>query len=242
MISYDLLSRVGCRDNNEDNVGMFQAGEEYCFALADGLGGHGKGEVASGIAVEQAVAAFAQAGEASEAVIHTAFQNGQEAILEAQKADLSDRDMKTTFVYLLVGKEEIRWAHIGDSRLYRFEHGKLAERTLDHSVPQMLVAAGQIKEKQIRHHPDRNRLLRVMGTDWEEPRYQLGGPVPATPGQAFLLCTDGFWEWIEEKKMISALKKSRTPREWLQRMEEIVLKQGRGENMDNYSAIAVWTE
>ena len=113
IVSYDLLSRVGCRDNNEDNVGMFQAGEEYCFALADGLGGHGKGEVASGIAVEQAVAAFAQAGEASEAVIHTAFQNGQEAILEAQKADLSARDMKTTFVYLLVGKEEIRWAHMG---------------------------------------------------------------------------------------------------------------------------------
>ena len=57
MISYHLISKVGERDNNEDSVGMFQAGAEYCFALADGLGGHGKGEVASRIAVEQAVAA-----------------------------------------------------------------------------------------------------------------------------------------------------------------------------------------
>ncbi len=240
MISYHMLSKVGERENNEDNIGMFQAGEEYCFALADGLGGHGKGEVASGIAVEQAVAAFAQAQTVSEEVIHTAFQNGQKAILEAQRADRSASDMKTTFVYLLVGKEEIRWAHIGDSRLYRFERGRLAERTLDHSVPQMLVAAGQLKEKQIRHHPDRNRLLRVMGVDWEEPRYQLGGPAAPAAGQAFLLCSDGFWEWIDEKKMTSALKKSGSPQEWLQRMEEIILKQGRGKNMDNYSAIAVW--
>ena len=240
MISYHMLSKVGERENNEDNIGMFQAGEEYCFALADGLGGHGKGEVASGIAVEQAVAAFAQAQTVSEEVIHTAFQNGQKAILEAQRADRSASDMKTTFVYLLVGKEEIRWAHIGDSRLYSFERGRLAERTLDHSVPQMLVAAGQLKEKQIRHHPDRNRLLRVMGVDWEEPRYQLGGPAAPAAGQAFLLCSDGFWEWIDEKKMTSALKKSGSPQEWLQRMEEIILKQGRGKNMDNYSAIAVW--
>ena len=72
MISYHLISKVGERDNNEDSVGMFQAGAEYCFALADGLGGHGKGEVASRIAVEQAVAAFAEAGKASEEVIRTA--------------------------------------------------------------------------------------------------------------------------------------------------------------------------
>ena len=217
MISYHLISKVGERDNNEDSVGMFQAGAEYCFALADGLGGHGKGEVASRIAVEQAVAAFAEAGKASEEVIRTAFGNAQDAILAEQRADRTASDMKTTFVYLLVGEEEIRWAHIGDSRLYRFERGKLAERTLDHSVPQMLVAAGEIKEKQIRHHPDRNRLLRVMGVNWEEPRYQLGGPVPASPGQAFLLCSDGFWEWIEEKKMLSALKKADSPEDWISR-------------------------
>lgn len=64
----------------------------------------------------------------------------------------------------------------------------------------MLVAAGQLKEKQIRNHPDRNRLLRVLGVDWDSPKYQLEEPKERLGKQAFLLCTDGFWELIEEKR------------------------------------------
>lgn len=242
MISYHLLTNPGERENNEDSVGMFQMGEEYCFALADGLGGHGKGEVASQIAVEQAITTFAQMQTASTECMIKAFNSGQKTILDTQKSDRAAFDMKTTFVMLLVGAEMIQWAHIGDSRLYYFENNKLLERTLDHSVPQMLVSAGQIKEKQIRHHPDRNRLLRVMGIDWDEPKFQLGEPRPRKAGQAFLLCSDGFWELIDEKKMTSALKKSESPQEWIRMMEETVVKQGRGRNMDNYSAVAVWID
>ena len=242
MISYYLLTNKGDRDNNEDNVGMFQSGREYCFALADGLGGHGRGEVASKIAVEQAVTTFAQLGSASTDCIIKSFQNGQKEILEEQKKNRGFNEMKTTLVLLLVGEEIVQWAHIGDSRLYHFEKGKLVGRTLDHSVPQMLVAAGEIKEKQIRNHPDRNRLLRVMGVDWEEPRFQMGESLKRQPGQAFLLCTDGFWELIEEKKMAACLKRAASPQEWLEQMEEIVVKQGRGRNMDNYSAVGVWID
>ena len=66
----------------------------------------------------------------------------------------------------------------------------------------MLVAAGEIDEKEIRHHPDRNRLVRVMGMEWDEPKYQVSEPMPEEPGQAFLLCSDGFWENIEEEQII----------------------------------------
>lgn len=150
--------------------------------------------------------------------------------------------MKTTLVILEIEKERIRWGHIGDSRLYYFVNGRIRERTLDHSVPQMLVSAGEIKEKAIRHHPDRNRLLRVLGTDGDdEPvNYQESEVVKRTGGQAFLLCTDGFWELIEEKKMEAALKKASTPDQWIAAMQEIICKNGRGTNMDNYSAVAVW--
>ena len=240
MISYYLMTDKGDRGNNEDNVGMYRMGQEYCFALADGLGGHGKGEVASQIAVEQAVKTFAQIGKASGECLAEAFQSGQNEILEMQRRDRTAGDMKTTLVLLLVGEELIRWGHIGDSRLYYFENGRLVGRTMDHSVPQMLVAAGEIKEKQIRRHPDRNRLLRVMGVDWEEPRYQMAEPIKSTSGQAFLLCSDGFWEWIEEKKMTACLKKASTPQMWLESMAEIVRRQGRGQNMDNYSAVGAW--
>ena len=241
MILYDLLSNAGGRENNEDSVGMYQNEQEYCFVLADGLGGHGKGEVASRLAVEPCVNVFAREG-AGEEVLSQSFDQAQQAILKGQKEDYHAQDMKTTLVLLHVGEEGIWWGHIGDSRLYYFKNKKLAERTLDHSVPQMLVAAGQIKEKQIRNHPDRNRLLRVLGIDWDAPKYQIGEMTAREGSQAFLLCSDGFWELIDEKKMQHCLKKAKTPGQWLTLMEEIVNKNGQGKNMDNYSAVAVWLD
>lgn len=241
MVSYHLFSNRGDRENNEDNVGMYQAEQNFCFALADGLGGHGKGERASEIAVEQAVVAFAMNGVGEEPMAE-AFAKAQQAILTEQKEDVTAMDMKTTLVLLHIEENQIRWGHIGDSRLYYFQNGKLVKRTLDHSVPQMLVAAGQIKEKHIRNHPDRNRLLRVLGVDWDSPKYQIAEPEPRTGQQAFLLCTDGFWELIDEKKMMNCLKKAKTPEEWILLMEGIVRKNGQGTNMDNYSAIAVWVD
>ncbi|MGN0158192.1 MAG: PP2C family protein-serine/threonine phosphatase [Brotaphodocola sp.] len=241
MVSYHLLSNRGDRENNEDNVGMYQVEQNFCFALADGLGGHGKGERASEIAVEETVIEFAEHGVGEERMA-SAFERAQRAILTEQKEDVTAMDMKTTLVLLHVEADQIRWGHIGDSRLYYFQNGKLIKRTLDHSVPQMLVAAGQLKEKNIRNHPDRNRLLRVLGVDWDSPKYQIAESEPRTGRQAFLLCTDGFWELIDEKKMTHCLKKAKTPEDWVDQMEAIVRKNGHGVNMDNYSAIAVWVD
>lgn len=238
---YHLSTNTGERTNNEDNVGMYQNGDEYCFALADGLGGHGKGELASQIAVETAVRLFAAEG-AAEGILEASFAEAQKAILEGQKEDFTAMDMKTTLVVLHVKEDEVRWGHIGDSRLYYFQNGKLVSRTLDHSVPQMLVAAGQIRESQIRHHADRNRLLRVLGVDWDEPKYQIAEPVKRQGSQQFLMCSDGFWELIDEKRMANCLKKSSSPQEWVALMEEIIQKNGKGTNMDNYSAVAVWLQ
>lgn len=242
MVTCHLITEDGGRSNNEDYVGMFQAGDDYCFALADGLGGHGKGELASRLAVEEAIATFAREGKASAGCLTQSFQNAQQKIRDVQISDRTAADMKTTCVLLQVSAEQIQWGHIGDSRLYYFLHNRLVDRTLDHSVPQLLVSAGQLKEKQIRNHPDRNRLLRVMGIDWEEPKYQIGEPLRRSGGQAFLLCTDGFWELIPEKKMIACLKKAGSPKIWLDQMITIVEKNGRGKEMDNYSAIAVWID
>ena len=243
MIRFSLFSDKGSRENNEDNVGMYQDGEAFCFLLADGLGGHGTGEVASQLAVETAVGKFAERTE-EDSFLRDAFEAAQESIVKRQQEDRTCRDMKTTLVILDIGKDRIRWGHIGDSRLYYFVNGRIRERTLDHSVPQMLVSAGEIKEKAIRHHPDRNRLLRVLGTDGdEEPvNYQESEVIKRTGRQAFLLCTDGFWELIEEKKMEAALKKASSPEQWITAMQEIICKNGRGTNMDNYSAVAVWAD
>ena len=241
MVKFSMFSDSGSRDNNEDNIGMYQDGESYCFILADGLGGHGKGEVASQIAVESSILRFAEMKD-REDFLGEAFEHAQAAITSCQERDRSCADMKTTLVALQIDEHEIRWGHIGDSRLYYFQRNKLKERTLDHSVPQMLVSVGKLKEKEIRHHPDRNRLLRVLGIEMDEVNYQESGRLERNGQQAFLLCTDGFWELIEEKKMEALLKKADTPEQWIRLMQEVILKNGRNTDMDNYSAIAVWLE
>lgn len=152
MVQFSAISRSGSRPENEDSVGMARQENRFCFALADGLGGHGCGEVASKIAVETAKEEFA--GE-EEHLLERIFEKAQENILRQQQENRRLADMKTTMVVVNVEEEYVRWGHIGDSRLYFFRNGRIAERTLDHSVPQMLVSIGEIKEKQIRHHPDR---------------------------------------------------------------------------------------
>lgn len=237
---YEIVSNSGERDYNEDYAGMEQKGEAFCFVLADGLGGHGGGDEASRLVVGYILQDFKERGEVSREYMAECFEESQRHLLEEQKRQDRELEMKTTLVVLLLDEHSVLWGHIGDSRLYFYQNKKLIQRTLDHSVPQMLVAAGEIKEEQIRHHPDRNRLLRVMGTEWDSPRYQIAQPVERRGKEAFLLCSDGFWEWIQEKQMRKTLKKSKSPAEWLIQMEKEILKNGTGKGMDNYSAIAVF--
>lgn len=240
-MQYAMISERGSREINEDYVGnIAQAGSEKgCFVLCDGLGGHGHGEVASKLVTESILDRYRRM-EPEENFVSNALREGQQKLLEAQKEKHTKSEMKTTVVVLDIEKDRIRWSHIGDSRLYYFEKGKLKQRTKDHSVPQMLVAAGEIKEKEIRHHPDRNRLLRVMGAEWNENQPFSVEETDKNGKQAFLLCSDGFWELIEEKYMQKYLKKAKTPEAWLELMAKMVMKNGQGTDMDNFSAIAVW--
>lgn len=242
MVSYCMLTNCGDRKGNEDYIKMTETKDGYCFVLADGLGGHGKGEVASQLVVENTIKEF-QTGLYREEFLDCAFLSGQEHLMDAQKQMNATDAMKTTMVVLTITENQIRWGHIGDSRLYYFTNKrKLVKRTLDHSVPQMLVLTGALKEKEIRGHSDRNRLLRVMGVEWTAPKYELAEPIEVKGKQAFLLCTDGFWELITEKQMVSYLKKAKTVDEWVDKMHQEIKKNGQGKNMDNYSAIAVWID
>lgn len=240
MITYKMITNQGGREVNEDSATAAEVDGNYCFVLADGLGGHGKGEVASALVVETVKQIFQQYQEAD--FLEKSFETAQQNLLDEQKRQDAQSKMKTTMVVLTFVNGQVRWGHIGDSRLYYFHKRKLVKHTLDHSVPQMLVMAGEIKEKQIRGHEDRNRLLRVMGVEWGEARYTLADPIPIGSGQAYLLCSDGFWELIEEKTMQQLLKKSHSVEEWVDMMTAEVKKNGVGKNMDNYTAIGVWVE
>lgn len=240
MITYSCISESGGRAVNEDAVAVVQKSGNYCFVLCDGLGGHGSGDVASRTATETFTGIFESTDLSPRDFFELAYTKANERVIEQQKINSSPFGMKTTVVSLVISGTRCFWSHIGDSRLYCFDEKKLRERTLDHSVPQMLVLTKEIKERQIRFHPDRNKILRAIGTDDEKPRYQVGIPVRTRYCKAFLLCSDGFWELITERKMLRELRKSQTPAEWLERMQKIVLKKGKNKKMDNFSAIAVF--
>lgn len=242
-IKYATYTDVGNRENNEDYVGCSVAEDDNraCFVLCDGLGGHGAGEVASQLVADTILKEYRVQGQ-NPSFLGNAIWKAQEDLLALQEKQRKKNEMKTTLVALQIVGSMVCWAHIGDSRLYYFKKKKLQERTMDHSVPQMLVNAGEIKEKDIRNHPDRNRLLRVMGMEWEGQRFVVHENVEIREQAAFLMCSDGFWELIDERKMEKCLKRVKTPQDWIDQMMEIVLQNGKNVNRDNTSAIAVFVE
>ena len=238
MLEFAMVTNAGDREVNEDAVGCFENGSNFGCILCDGLGGHGMGDAASGLVRNVFEDQFQKTDDMVN-FLGQAFSLSQELLQQEQELRRAKRK-KTTAVAMVSDGTTAYIGHIGDSRLYIFNKNKVKTRTLDHSIPQMMVLSKEIKESEIRNHPERNIVLRVMGVDWEEPMYELMAPIPLKKCQAFLLCSDGFWELIEEKDMCALLKKSISPQEWLMEMALIVKKNGVGRNMDNYSAIAVW--
>ena len=239
MLRYASITKPGNRSLNEDSVGAFKKENNHCFVVCDGLGGHGMGDIASNLVKSVFEMRFLCSNDMSQ-YLGQAFTAAQDVLLAEQIKRNANKKMKTTAAAMAADEKNVYIGHIGDSRIYVFGKGKVKTRTLDHSIPQMLVLSKEIKENEIRNHPDRNIVLRVMGVEWEEPMYELMKPIPLRKCQAFLLCTDGFWELIDEKDMCSTLEKSISPEQWIVNMSEIVEKNGVGRNMDNYSAIAVF--
>lgn len=237
---YDIaaISNAADRIVNEDSIYYTTQGNCKLLALADGLGGHGKGDKASQLAVLTAKELFN--GESDPvAVLSEIFKISQERVVNEQIRLHNTQAMKTTLSLAIIRDDALFYGYIGDSRIYYFSQGKYIWRTLDHSVPQMLVSSGRLRESKIRGHEDRNRLLRVIGIEWTEPRYEIADKsVVLHQNDAVLLCSDGFWELITEKEMERAFRKSRDAADWLHQMEIIIRKAGKGRNMDNYSAIA----
>ena len=228
-----IISDAGGRDYNEDCCDH----RDGCWVLADGLGGHGGGEVASRVAVETVLGLLA--GKAPTApVLVQAVQEANRALHLKQRGNPALERMRTTLVILTTDGTAALWGHVGDSRLYHFRGGRLTAQTEDHSVPQAMVKAGEIRAADIRHHEDRNRLLRTLGNDDEPRPTVVPGPVQLAVGDAFLLCTDGFWEYVTETEMEITLAKATDPETWLRIMTRRLLERAEPGH-DNYTAMAV---
>lgn len=233
--AYAVLTCPGGREDNEDSVLVKETPSGLFAAVADGLGGHGDGKKASLAAAEKIVSCYEKGLCRTREEIAEAFYWSNEAVAVNQGE--AGQSM-TTLVSLMIQEGKAFWGHVGDSRLYHFQNARLVSRTLDHSVPQMAVFMDMITEDEIRFHPDRNRILRALGSDSHEP--EIEGPISLAEGfHAFLLCTDGFWEYVTEERMEETLACSPNPEKWLLKMEEI-LKGQAPEDQDNYTMAAIF--
>ena len=130
------------------------------------------------------------------------------------------------------------WAHVGDSRLYRFSGDTLTQVTRDHSVSYMKYLGGEISRMDVYHDDDRPRLLRTLGR--EPCRPEAAECVPAE-GDAFLLCSDGFWEYVYQEEILADLLKAETPEQWAKLMLLRHIRRTPPGN-DNFSLITVFLE
>jgi len=230
------------RRQNEDSCDYRWVDGRGCWVMADGLGGHQGGEVASRLAVESIIAAFAVQPEISAEAVTRYLQAGQQALLSRQQEESHLSGMRTTIVLLLADQQAARWGHAGDSRLYHFRGGRIINQTKDHSVAQSLANAGEIKPEEVRGHEDRHRLLRALGQDDDFRPTISKDPQPLEPGDAFLLCTDGFWELVLETEMEEDLSRASTPEAWLEKMQSRITERTLIEadkKHDNFTAMAI---
>ena len=195
------------RPTNED--GFFASREQAVFAVADGMGGHEKGEVASQLALEAIVQHADAIAHATPAELptnlHQALQDANAVILsraESQSQDARTR-MGTTVVLVTICGDRLYFAHIGDSRLYLLRGDMLIQLTRDHSLVQTMVDRGEITPEEAAIHPLRHQITRVVGGD------DIIAPEIASqalePGDVILLCTDGLSGMVDAEKIKSVL-------------------------------------
>lgn len=192
-------SRVGDREGNEDRVGYSFTKDTLLMVIADGMGGHHGGEIASEITVQEITQRFRQEAQSK---LKRPFEFLMNAIQGAHRAIVAHADRtnmlecpRTTCVACVVQNGYAYWAHAGDSRLYVLRRGNLIGATQDHSKVQQLVDSGQITAEQAARHPDRNKIYSCLG-GVVPPAIDMGREVRLEPGDTVVLSTDGFWAQI----------------------------------------------
>jgi len=198
------------------DVGLARSGNEdshlrgrTVFAVADGLGGHQGGEVASAMAVEPLAAldgrAFADADEAAEALT-AAIRAANQAILQRGRSDPELWGMGTTVTAAAVAHDRVlQLAHVGDSRAYLLRKGApLRQLTTDHTVVAEAVERGLLTRQQAAIHPQRGVVTRAVGLD-PDVLVDLPEPLELEPGDQVLLCSDGLTEVVDDEQIAGVL-------------------------------------
>jgi protein phosphatase len=216
------------RAGNEDAV----VAEDGLYVVADGMGGHVGGEVASKLAIETVLASTPADG------IVEAVRMANRAILERAAKDASLRGMGTTLCALALvdddGEQRVEIVNVGDSRAYLFRDGMLEQITEDHNYVAQLEREGRLTREEARVHPQRNIITRVLGSD---PEVEVDSfPVDPFRGDRFVLCSDGLFSEVEDDEIADILRAHPEPQGAVDVLVELANERG---GRDNISVVIV---
>jgi serine/threonine protein phosphatase PrpC len=234
------VSRKGGRDKNEDRMGYCYTRDAGLFALADGMGGHPEGEVASQLALQTLAALFQRDAKPTLAeplkFLHEAIIAGHHQLLRyATEKALIDTP-RTTVVACLMQGNAAYWAHCGDSRLYFVRGDKLIARTRDHSYSELQETLSQVVP--VGERFNRNVLFTCLGSPGK-PVVDTAGPLLLQPHDRVLLCSDGLWGSVTDAVITEHLA-SRAISDAVPDLVELALRNG-GAKSDNVTVLtAEW--
>lgn len=230
-IRYGVSTDVGrVRAGNEDSYLV----DAPLFVVADGMGGHVAGDVASATAVEVLDARSGSLTASDSATLEAAIKEANASIFRKAQADASLRGMGTTCTLLLVDGANAQLAHVGDSRAYLFRDGALTQITEDHTLVSRMVAEGRIAEEEARRHPQRSVITRALGVD-TDVQVDLT-TLELRDGDRVLLCSDGLTTMLENPQVSQVLADETDPQSAAESLVEAANAAG-GE--DNITAIVV---
>lgn len=206
---FQLTDGGSVREGNEDAIGFWPYGEGFLFAVADGLGGHNSGEVASGLAIEVLAREMGRVPSAGP-VMKSLKRAVQQANLEIYQKGITVPElyrMGTTLTASLVTGNTLVAAHIGDCRLYLLRRGVLSQFTKDHTSVQEQVEYGILSPEEARMHPGRHKLTNYLGHDLITSVDTLRMEIQ--PGDVLLQCSDGIYDVLSESEITELLQAGR---------------------------------
>lgn len=200
------------------------------FLVADGLGGHQAGEVASRLAIDSVVNYCLSTIEDNfPKLLSDAFDHANDMVCEYSKQNNQTLEMGTTLVGVTILEEKYIFANVGDSRAYIFRNGTLKKITKDHSFVQDLLDCGLITEEQAFHHESRNKITRAIGM--EEKMEADIYTVTAMEDDIIMLCTDGLTNYVLREEMAEVMKMEKGLKEMAKRLIDTALDNGARDNI-----------
>ncbi|MEW6573093.1 MAG: Stp1/IreP family PP2C-type Ser/Thr phosphatase [Bacillota bacterium] len=232
-MEWAVVSHRGlARAKNEDN--LLVCSDIGLFAVADGMGGHQAGEVASRLALESLESALRENDRGDLLhVLTDAFERANQRVYAAAQADPECEKMGTTLTACIIRSGKLHWMHVGDSRGYLVRNNEIKQFTEDHSYVSDFVRRGELTPEEAKVHPYRHVLTRAIGA---EPVILVDkGTVELVPEDTVLLCTDGLTVHLSDKEILEIAHRGK-PAEQTKKLMKMALERG---GVDNITLILI---